>query len=69
MFDCFIFIEYINYILNDLIDNYKTNLEKFGYENIFMDKDRIKKIFNEKYGVDHPSQVKEFYNNLYWWLL
>ena len=38
----------------------KTNLEKFGFENPFMDGDRIKKIFNDKYGVDNPSKVKNF---------
>jgi hypothetical protein len=35
----------------------KTNLEKFGFENPFMDGDRIRKIFNDKYGVDHPSKL------------
>lgn len=37
----------------------KTNLEKFGFINPFMDKDRIKKIFNDKYGVENPSQLTE----------
>ncbi len=37
-----------------------TNLEKFGFINPFMDKDRIKSIFNSKWGVNHPSQVPEF---------
>jgi hypothetical protein len=38
----------------------KTNLERFGYENPFMDSKRISEKFNEKYGVNHPSQVPEF---------
>jgi hypothetical protein len=36
---------------------HKTNLEKFGYINPFMDKERIKRIFKEKYGVNHPSEL------------
>ena len=40
----------------------KTNLKKFGYINPFMDKNRIKIIFKEKYGVLHPSSVIEFRN-------
>lgn len=35
----------------------KTNLEKFGYINPFMDNERIKRKFKDKYGVDHPSLV------------
>lgn len=37
----------------------KTNLEKFGFINPFMDKDRIKRIFKDKYGVEHPSLIPE----------
>jgi len=35
----------------------KTCLDKFGYINPFMDTERIKLIFEESYGVDHPSKV------------
>lgn len=35
----------------------KTNLEKFGVENPFMDIEKIKSSFNNKYGVDHPSKL------------
>jgi len=42
----------------------KTNLEKFGVENPFMDSNRIQTIFKNKYGVNHPSKVNEFYKKL-----
>jgi hypothetical protein len=37
----------------------QTNLEKFGYINPFMDKERIKNIFKEKYGVEHPALLTD----------
>ena len=45
-------------------DNYiekvsRTNLEKFGFINPFMDKERIKESYVEKWGVDHPLKVQE----------
>lgn len=35
----------------------KTNLEKYGVENLFMDKERTKKGVQEKYGVDNPAHL------------
>ncbi len=35
----------------------QTTKERYGVENIFQRKDIIKKSFQEKYGVDHVSQV------------
>jgi len=44
------------------IKNKKTNIEKYGVENVFQSneiKDRIVKTNNEKYGVDYPQQSSE----------
>jgi hypothetical protein len=36
-----------------------TNLNRFGFENPFMDRDLVKSGFKKKWGYDHPSQVPE----------
>ncbi len=43
----------------------KTNLERYGVENVFQAahiKDKIKKSLKEKYGVEHPLQNTELLN-------
>ena len=37
---------------------------KYGVESIFEDREKIKKCFIEKYGVDNPFKCKKFKNNL-----
>ena len=40
----------------------KTNLERYGVENVFQSKEirnKIKETFSERYGVTHPSQIPE----------
>ena len=44
----------------------KTNIEKYGFENVFQNKeikDKIKKSNLEKYGVEYTSQTKESRDN------
>jgi len=41
----------------------QTTLERYGHENYFGSdegKERVKSIMQEKYGVDHPSQLPDF---------
>ena len=44
------------------VKNKKTNIEKYGHENVFQSsdiKDKIVETNNKKYGVDYPSQSEE----------
>lgn len=49
-------------ILCSLCTRKQTNLQRFGVDNPFKDKDNIKKSYQKKLGVDNPSQLKEVKN-------
>lgn len=46
-------------ILCSLCTRKQTNLQRFGVDNPFKNKDNIKKSYQKKLGVDNPSQLKE----------
>ena len=49
----------LNSYQRGLVNTKKAMLNKYGIDNIFRDKERMKRAYIEKLGVEHPSQLQE----------